>query len=84
MSRQYTEERRQFVSWFYDHEAEIADTGTDTDDDLSDEQKNELTRRSEEIEAHPEILVPFDESDAVKMFEEFAHARAQKAPARQG
>ena len=78
------EERRQFVSWFYEHEAEIAGPTADEDDDLSDEQKAELTRRLKEIEEHPEILLPFEESDVVKMFEEFAHERAQKTPARQG
>ena len=78
------EERRQFVSWFYEHETEIAGPAEDGEDDVSDEQKAELTRRLKEIEEHPEILVPFDESDVVKMFEEFAHARAQKSSARQG
>jgi len=78
------EERRQFVSWFYEHEDEIARPAVDGNDDLSDEQKAELTHRAKEIEEHPEILESFEESDVVKMFEEFAHARAQKTPTRQG
>lgn len=78
------EERRQFASWFYEHEAEITGRATEGDDGISDGQKAELARRLEEIEERPEILVPFEEGDVVKMFEEFAHARDQKAPTRQG
>lgn len=77
------EQRREFARWFFDHEAEIlgeADEGRE--DDLSDEEKAVLQGRLKEIEAHPEILVPFDEKDLMQMFDEFAHARAQKTSTR--
>lgn len=78
------EERREFAAWFYDHEDQIAGPAPAEDDDLSDGQKAELTRRLREIEQHPELLVPFAESDVKTMFAEFADARSKATSARQG
>jgi len=78
------EERRKFASWFYDHEDEIAGPASAEDNDLSSGQKAELTRRFMEIEQHPEMLVPFEESDVKTMFAEFADARSKAPSARQG
>ena len=75
-------ERRQFAAWFYHHEAELAGATADSEDDLSDEQKAELTRRLKEIEEHPEILVPFEVEDFDRMSQEFADERAQRTSAR--
>ena len=78
------EERREFASWFYEHEDEIAGPEADEESDLSEGQKAELLRRLREIEEHPERLVPFAEAEVKTMFAEFADARAQATPTRPG
>ncbi len=77
-------ERRKFASWFYDHEDEIAGPELANEDDMSDAQKAELTRRLREIEQHPETLVPFAEADVKTMFQEFADARSKATSTGQG
>ena len=78
------EERREFASWFYEHEEQIAGPVAGEDSDLTGDQKAELTRRLLEIEQQPEMLVPFEEADVKTMFAEFAEARSQATSARQG
>lgn len=75
-------ERRQFVSWFYEHEDEIVGSDEAREGGLSEEQKAELTRRLKEIEEHPEILVPFDAADFDRMAQGFADERAKRTSAR--
>ena len=52
------DERREFVHWFYDHEAEILDCDEDDLDELSPEWKAELLRRAKEMEDYPSLAVP--------------------------
>lgn len=78
------EERQEFASWFYQHEDQIAEPVPEEGDDLAEEQRRELMRRLEEMEQHPERLVPFEEADVKTMFAEFADARSQASSARQG
>lgn len=49
-------ERRQFLDWFYAHEAELIDP----DDALHPEVKAEILQRWEEALAHPEKLEPWE------------------------
>ncbi len=73
-------ERARLVRWLDDHRHELVAEA----DEVSPEVRAELELRLREVEEHPEMLEPFEEKDLDRMFEEFAHARAQKASARKG
>ena len=49
------EERRKFADWFYQHENEIAGP-----DEIHPEVKAEILRRRDELDAHPELLEPWE------------------------
>ena len=49
------EERRQFAEWFYEHEDKI--TGLDN---IHPDVKAEILRRRDEVDAHPELLEPWE------------------------
>ena len=49
------EERRQFAEWFYEHEDEFVGL-----DEIHPEVKAEILRRLEELDAHPELLEPWE------------------------
>jgi hypothetical protein len=72
-------ERRRFAEWFDTHRREL--TG---EPEIQPAVRDELELRLKEAQQHPERLQPFQEGDVSRMFEEFAHARAQKASARKG
>lgn len=72
-------ERRRFAEWFDTHRGEL--TG---EPEITSAVRDELELRLKEAREHPERLQPFQEEDVSRMFEEFAHARAQKASARKG
>ena len=52
-------ERRQFAQWFYEHERQIVNLQTDTEE-IQPEVKAELLRRLQEIDEHPERLEPWE------------------------
>lgn len=73
-------ERTRLVQWLDNHRHELVLEA----DDVSPEVRAELELRLKEMDEHPELLEPFAEKDLDRMFEEFAHARTQKASARKG
>ncbi len=66
-------ERRAFTRWLYEHRDEIEQPS-----ELAQAQVAEVRRRREEMEADPNLRVPFAEADVDQMFRNFADARAQK------
>jgi hypothetical protein len=70
------EERRRFADWFYQHEDEL--TGLE---EIHPDVKAEILRRRDEIDAHPELLEPWEgTTDRVRA--QLHELRRQKAQAR--
>ncbi len=65
------EERRHFMDWLYEHEAELIGS----DDDIHPEVKAEILRRREEALAHPEKLEAW-ESAFPRMKQRFDELRS--------
>lgn len=79
------EERQRFARWFDDHRHELLERPSETPSaDVDSAQQREVLSRLGETEATPNDLESFDEADVARMIEDFANARAQKSPARQG
>ncbi|MGV3757725.1 MAG: hypothetical protein ACO1QS_20275 [Verrucomicrobiota bacterium] len=57
-------ERRRFVDWVDDHRAELLDL-----DEVNEAQKEELLRRRQEYEDHPEKFLQLNESELDGFFE---------------
>ena len=51
-------ERRQFADWFYQHENEII--APQDEDEISPEIKAGILQRRDEVDAHPELLEPWE------------------------
>jgi hypothetical protein len=73
------EERRQFVGWFDDHRHELIQRK-----EVEAAQQREVLLRLNETNTKPGLLESFAETDLDRMFNEFAHARTQKASTRKG
>jgi hypothetical protein len=58
------DERRLFVTWFYENEYKLLGSAEDISwqDSLSAEQIAELQRRMKEVDEHPERLIPWEEA----------------------
>jgi hypothetical protein len=67
------EERRKFTRWLDEHRDEIEQPSA-----LAAAQQQEIGLRLAEMEADPDLRIPFKQSDVEQMFREFADARAQK------
>lgn len=72
-------ERLEFARWFDAHRHELIPEA----DGASPEVRAELELRLKELDEHPEMLVPFEEADLERMFQEAADAHAKKSSARQ-
>jgi hypothetical protein len=70
-------QRRAFTCWLDEHRDEIEQPSV-----LARAQENEVRQRLAEMEADPALRIPFTETDAEKMFREFANARAPKTSSR--
>lgn len=70
-------DRRKFTAWFDQHRHELLGEA----DDVSPGVRDELELRLKEIDEHPEMLVPFEEEDLERMFQDIATAHAKKSPA---
>jgi hypothetical protein len=68
------EERRRFVDWLYEHEHELVGP-----DYIHPEVKAEVIRRLEEVNAHPELLEPWEGTleRARQRLNEFRRQKAQ-------
>jgi len=73
------EQLRQLAHWFDDHRHELVPAS----ETLESAQQREVLTRLTETDAGTSLLAPFEEKDVDGLFQEFAHARAQKASARQ-
>lgn len=69
-------ERRQFTQWFYEHEDKL--TGLD---EIHPDVKAEILRRRDEVDAHPELLEPW-EGTTERVRARLHELRRQKAQAR--
>ena len=58
------DERRHFVTWFYENEHELMGLAEQISwqDSLTAEQMAELQRRMKEIDEHPERLIPWEQT----------------------
>ena len=70
------EERRRFADWFFENAHEL--TGPDY---IHPEVKAEVLRRLEEVDAHPELLEPW-EGTLERARQRLNEFRRQKAPPR--
>lgn len=70
-------ERARLLEWFDEHRHELAGQA----DEVSPAARAELELRLKEMDEHPELLEPFAEADAERMFKEFADARSQETSA---
>ena len=70
-------DRRRFLHWLDDHREEILPE----EDDVSDEVKREVLRRSAELRANPGLAQPVDDHYFEGMKRRVADALAGKAPA---
>lgn len=68
------DERRRFVNWIYENENEI------TDGEISLELKEEILRRREMVETHPEFLEPW-EGTTERLHQRLNEIRSQKIAA---
>jgi hypothetical protein len=48
------EDRRRFLDWLYEHEADLVG------DEIDPEVQTEILRRRDEADAHPELLEPWE------------------------
>ncbi len=69
------EERRRFADWFYEHEKELAGH-----DYIHPDVKAEILRRRDEVDAHPELLEPW-EGTTERVRARLYELRRQKAQA---
>jgi len=72
-------ERRRFADWFYEHEAELL--SPPEDEAVHPEVQAEILRRRDEVDAHPELLEPW-EGTTERVRARLHELRHQKAPAR--
>jgi hypothetical protein len=72
-------ERRQFADWFYRHADEIIEP--QDADDISPEIKDAILRRRNQVDAHPELLEPW-EGTTERVRARLHEIRGQKAQAR--
>ena len=73
------EERRQFADWFYQHAHEIIEP--QDEEEISPEIKAGILRRRAEVDAHPELLEPW-EGTTERIRARLHELRRQKAQAR--
>lgn len=73
-------QRQELARWFEDHRHELLDPVVAAQ--VESAHRAELLRRRTEAEADPSRLESFEDSDVDRMFQDFTHARAQKAPSR--
>lgn len=69
-------ERRAFTRWLDDHRDQIEQPSA-----FVRAQEAEVSQRLAELEADPDLLIPFAEADAVQMFKEILDERAAKTSA---
>ena len=74
------EERQRLAIWFEEHRPELLGD-TETDEDLTEEQKAEILRRRELALAHPELLEPW-EGTIERARQRLHELRRQKASGR--
>lgn len=72
-------ERLEFARWFDAHRHELLPKT----DDVSPEVRTELELRLKEMDAHPELLEPFEEEDLERMIQNTVNAHAKKSSPRQ-
>ena len=70
-------QRRAFTRWLDEHRDEIEQPSVP-----AQAQEKEIRQRLGEMEADPNMRIPFTEADAEKMFQEFADGRAHKTSSR--
>jgi hypothetical protein len=75
-----SEERRQFVDWFYEHESEILHP--QDEDYIHPSVKAEILRRRDELVANPDLAEPVTEEWFEQLKRRLADARPRQAPAR--
>lgn len=71
------DERRKFALWFYEHETEFVEQP----DDIHSDVKAEILRRRDELDAHAELLEPW-EGTTERVRARLHELRHQKAQAR--
>lgn len=72
------EERRRFADWFYAHETELLTPQDDSP--IHPEVQAEILRRRDEVDAHPELLEPW-EGTTERVRARLHELRHQKTPA---
>ena len=73
-------ERRQFLQWVYNHEADIFDP--QEDDEIQPDVKAEILRRRDEAIANPGLAIPVTDEWFDQLKRKLADASASQAPSR--
>ena len=73
-------ERRQFLQWFYNHEADLFDP--QESDEINPEVKAEILRRRDELDANPGLAIPVTDEWFEQLKRKLANAPAPQTPAR--